>query len=266
MKRPRPAGLGVRRPRPRRASVLEALEDRVLLSVLNIVSKALTYVAAAGIANNLTISTAGATGAYTFNDAGETITLGPGAIGAGWTGSGTHTVTGPDASVASIAVDTKDGNHTVAVQSIDAPAAISFSNALGDLDTVNLGSATKGVQAILGNVTISNAEGTTALTVDDSGNTPSSARNPTVAAGAITNLAPRPIFAAAAKLSSLTVKGGGLFGTLSVNAGNMGPVAVTPGPTTGSGTILIDNDAPLIYSNFAAVTITNVADKPLTPI
>src|SRR5262249_49502385 len=90
--------------------------------------------------------------------------------------------------------------------------------------------------------------------------------NPTVSAGAITNLAPRPIFAAAARLSSLTVKEGGLFGTLSVNAGNKGPVTVTPGPTVGSGTIQVDSDAPLVYSNFGGVTITNVADKPLTPI
>jgi uncharacterized protein (TIGR03118 family) len=264
--RPRPVAPGRGRGRRRRPAVLESLEVRVLPSALNIVSRALTYTAAPGVANNLTIATTGATGTYTFSDPGEFITLGAGAVAAGWTGSGTHAVTGPDPSVGSIAVDTRDGTDTVSVQSVDAATTLAFTNSLGDLDAVNLGSATRGVQAILGNVTITNAAGTTALTVDDSGNTPAAARNPTVAAGAITNLAPRPIFAAAARVSVLTVKGGGLFGTLNVNAGNKGPVAVTPGPTEGSGTVAIDTDPPLVYSNFAAVAVTNVADKPLTPV
>src|SRR5690242_2278275 len=103
--------------RPRRAAVLEALEPRVLPSVLNIVSRALSYTATPGVGNNLTVSTTGTTGAYTFADTAELITLGPGAMAAGWTGSGTHAVTGPDSSVGAIAVDTRDGNDTVNVLS-----------------------------------------------------------------------------------------------------------------------------------------------------
>lgn len=61
----------------------------------------LTYTASAGIDNNLTISLTGGSPAtnYQFTDTGETITLTAGAILAGWTGSGTHTVTGPILSV-----------------------------------------------------------------------------------------------------------------------------------------------------------------------
>lgn len=61
-------------------------------ATLDIVGGVLTYTAGSGTSNVLTISDSG--GNYTFSDSGETITLGGGATGAGWTGSGTNTVTG----------------------------------------------------------------------------------------------------------------------------------------------------------------------------
>ena len=252
--------------RRRRRSGLESLEDRTLLSTLNISGHALSYLAGSGVTNKLTISTTGTSGAYNFNDTAEPITLGAGAIAAGWTGGGTNNVTGPDSSVTSISVNTLGGNDSVSVQSIDALTTIAFTNAASDLDTVNLGSLAKGVQAILGNVTITNTSGKTALTIDDSGNTPTSARNPTLAFGAVTNLAPRPIFFGSANLSSLNILGGGLFGTLNVNAGKLGPVSVEAGSNYGSGVLTIATSAPLNYANFAALVVTNAADLPVSTI
>src|SRR5436309_5491139 len=86
---------------------LEPLESLTLLSTLDIVPAGgtfgnnLTYTASTGIDNNLTISLTGGSPAtaYQFTDTGEIITLTQGAIDAGWTGNGTHTVNGPVSSV-----------------------------------------------------------------------------------------------------------------------------------------------------------------------
>src|SRR5207247_7469260 len=97
----------------------EHLEDRTLLSTLDVVGGNLTYLATAAVNNNLTISVAGAN--YTFTDTAETITLGAGATGAGWTGSGTNTVTGPTASVtvAITSIELLDGTNTATVLSLN---------------------------------------------------------------------------------------------------------------------------------------------------
>ena len=57
-----------------RSAVLERLEDRTLLASLNISGGALSYLGGVNVANNLSISTTGAAGKYTFADT-ETITL-----------------------------------------------------------------------------------------------------------------------------------------------------------------------------------------------
>src|SRR5688572_26302344 len=97
------------RPKPSRFRRLglELLEDRTLPATLEIAPGGLlSYTAAAGVVNILQVSLTA--GNYTFMDAGETITLGPNAVLAGWMGSGTNTVTGPNASVNSIAIDLGD--------------------------------------------------------------------------------------------------------------------------------------------------------------
>src|SRR4029077_4559095 len=104
--------------RPRYTPRTEQLEDRTLLSTLNLTAApigVLSYSAGAGISNNLTVSVSG--GNYTFTDTGETITLGGNAIAAGWTGSGTNTVTGPTSSVLSSSIDLADGTNTLTVAS-----------------------------------------------------------------------------------------------------------------------------------------------------
>jgi hypothetical protein len=89
-----------KRPAVRRLFI-EQLEELNLLSTLDITGGSLTYTASPSINNALTISLTGGTPAttYNFNDTGETITLTPSAIAAGWTGGGTNTVSGPIASV-----------------------------------------------------------------------------------------------------------------------------------------------------------------------
>ena len=164
-----------RRSRPGRRHIdWEPLEVRTLLATLNIAGGALSFLSTPGVADNLTILTSGPTGKYTFTDLttpATTITLQAGAIAAGWTGSGTNTVTGPDRSVTSIAVDTRDGNDTVAVQSADASVALTFTNLAGNVDTVTIGGdAKKGTQSINGSVSINNISGTTDLIVDDTHN------------------------------------------------------------------------------------------------
>ena len=53
----------------------------------------LTFIDSGSENNNLTVSVG--SGVYTFNDAGVNITLGSGAVTAGWRGTGTKTVSGP---------------------------------------------------------------------------------------------------------------------------------------------------------------------------
>jgi uncharacterized protein (TIGR03118 family) len=198
----------------------EPLEDRTLLATLDITSGALSFASTTGVADNLTISTTGPSGKYTFTDPSTTITLTPGALHAGWTGSGTSTVTGPDSSVTSIAVDTKDANDAVIVKSTDASVALTFTNASGNVDTVTIGGdSSKGAQAVNGSVSINNVKGTTVLVVDDSANT-KALTGVSLAGTKITGLLPgtNTIDASKASLTSLTYDEGKGGTTLTVSS------------------------------------------------
>ncbi len=245
----------------------ERLENRTLLAsaTLSISNGALNYQASSGVPNVLTVSLAPAAGTvpatYTITDTGESIALGSGTKG--WTSSG-NMVTGPSSTVTSIAINTLDGNDSVTIVSVGAPTAIAFTGNPGNADTVTLGGKTNGVQSIAANVTITNAAGTTSLTLNDSSDT--SAKTVFLSDGEIANLVPFPIQFGAANLSSLTIMGAGALGTLNVNANDQGPVAVTAGLTTGSGTITIGTNAPINYTSFLAVNVSNAADQPLTQV
>jgi hypothetical protein len=91
-----------RQTRRRSGALIEQLEDRTLLSSLDITSGVLTYDGSnpTPAASRLTVSETA--GVYTFTDLDQTITLGSGAVG--WTGDGTNTVTGPANSLTSIAI------------------------------------------------------------------------------------------------------------------------------------------------------------------
>jgi Domain of unknown function (DUF4214) len=111
---------------PQSRMCLERLEDRTVPSTLDITGGSLTYTASAGIQKNLTIGLA--SGNFSFTDAGETITLSPGALAAGWTGSGTNTVVGPAASVTTnFTVNLLDGDDALEVDgAISVAGAVSL--------------------------------------------------------------------------------------------------------------------------------------------
>jgi len=72
--------------------------------------------------NNVTLSLTG--GNYTINDSAAVITLSSAAVAAGWTGTGTNTVTGPDASVSSLSIDLNLGNDTFTLNGINDPLTV----------------------------------------------------------------------------------------------------------------------------------------------
>src|SRR6516225_1141674 len=63
-------------------------------------------------------------GNYTINDTAAVINLTAAAVAAGWTGNGTNTVTGPDASVSSLSVDLNLGNDTFTLNGINDPLTV----------------------------------------------------------------------------------------------------------------------------------------------
>ena len=92
-----------RRQTRRRSGVLtEQLEDRTLLSLLDIASGVLTYDGSNPTPASEPPDGLGDGGVYTFTDLDQNITLGSGAVG--WQVGRTTTVTGPANSVTSIAI------------------------------------------------------------------------------------------------------------------------------------------------------------------
>ncbi len=242
-----PSGRSRRRARP---TFCEPLEPRRLLASLEIVSGDLSFVAGPGMADNLSISVTGSSGSYIISDSAEPITLGRGAIRAGWRNNGPNTATGPVASVSSIAADTKDGNDTVTIASTEAPVALTFTNLAGNLDTVVIGAvASTGMQGVAGSVSIDNVNGVTALTLDDSADTQGQAA--TITSTSITGLAPGAIDYASARLDSLSVNGG--------EGGNTFTIASLPSAivTLGTGvSAAIDPN----HANINTIVVQNTTD------
>ena len=130
--------------RKRSRPIFDALEDRQLLSLLTLTSGALTYDGSSPSAatSDLTVSTTGPTGAYTFTDTAQQIFLSSGATTAGWTlvsGSNGHSATGPDSSVTSIAIDQASGmTNSLTLSSVDAATAVNYSGT--GTETLNISS------------------------------------------------------------------------------------------------------------------------------
>ena len=124
---------------------MEWLENRTLLSTLNILPGGnLTYSDGPfpPTPNVLTVSTTGSPAYYTFTELSQTITLGSGTTG--WSGSGTHTVTGPASSVTSIAI-TKAGG-TINVNDFGQVSGVNYNiNGGPGLNTLNLTSTVAGL-------------------------------------------------------------------------------------------------------------------------
>jgi hypothetical protein len=102
---PRNLNRAAKRKEVLRRATLEQLELRTLLSsTLDITAGVLTY--AANAASNLTVSSNGTT--ETFTDSSQTITLTAAAVTAGWSGSASNTVTGPESSITSMSIGGTD--------------------------------------------------------------------------------------------------------------------------------------------------------------
>jgi Ca2+-binding RTX toxin-like protein len=261
------------RPARRTRPQVETLEDRVVPSTLELQNNALQFTAGAGEANNLTISVAA--GTYTFHDTGAAIILGPAALGAGWAGNGTNTVTGPEKSIGSagIALNLGDQANTVTVQSIDNPLSIGDSS--GGTDAVTVGGAANGVQGVNAAVTVmgpGDHPASVSLVLDDRGN--ATPRTATLAGtftsgvgfeGQVSGLAPGTVSYLVGKVGSLAIDGG--------SGGNTFTVVDTVVNTTllagtGNDTVLVQGSTrPLTVDPQAgtnAVTLGNAGN--LTPL
>jgi hypothetical protein len=134
---------------------------------LDIVAGALTFIGgggadATGIANNLTVSLAA--GNYTLADPAGVIVLTPAAIAAGWSGSGTNTVTGPSSSVSSIAINTGSKADTVTVSGADDPISVNAGFSAGDTIAVAGPITASGDVSLFGADTITQSAGTISAT------------------------------------------------------------------------------------------------------
>jgi hypothetical protein len=145
-------------------SMFEVLEDRRLLSTLDITSGSLTYDGTAA-ASDLTVSTTGPSGAYRFTDADQTITLTAAAMTAGWTGSGTNSVTGPDSSVTGITITTGAADDTISINSVDAST---FIDSGAGSDAINVTANGIAAAAIV-TIDSSSNSGSESLTIDTGG-------------------------------------------------------------------------------------------------
>jgi Ca2+-binding RTX toxin-like protein len=81
-------------------------------ATMDIAGGTATYNAGSYIINNLTITFDDVGNTFTFQETGETISLGGGATGAGCTGSGTNTVVCPGASITAFTVNLSDRDDT----------------------------------------------------------------------------------------------------------------------------------------------------------
>ncbi|MEQ1862433.1 MAG: hypothetical protein ABMA13_21150 [Chthoniobacteraceae bacterium] len=110
---------------------IEILESRIAPATLDVVGGLLTYTAGVGIGNSVTLAIAGAN--YSINDSQEPISLGSGAVTAGFTGSGSNTVLGSNTAVSSLSFLLGDQNDQFAVSGLTDP--LTMDGQAGTVDT-----------------------------------------------------------------------------------------------------------------------------------
>ncbi len=172
--------------RAKRGPALEHLEDRITPSTLDFQNGALIYTASQGAASNFTISLSGST--YTLSDSAETITVTAAAQAAGFGGSGTNTVTGPDGSALKAIQVTLGGlNDTANIRSFDKP--LSLTTGAGN-DTINVSSTglTGNLNGIAADLSIDAGAGANTLNVSNYTATSGDA-NVVIGSGTITGFA-----------------------------------------------------------------------------
>ena len=233
---------------------LERLEERLVLSQLDVTAGMLTYGSiTAGQASNVDLTLAA--GVITFSDTDNPITLTANAIAAGFTNSGPFVVTGPDANVNQIAIDTGNANATITDGSSDKPVTINPASANGpETQAVFLGNTSFGVQQITAPVIIANAEGTTTLTVDDSHNTTTS--KDALITGDVSTTA---TIAGLTGAGNITI-GTGALKALNILGGSAGANFFSFGGTTGGGTAAPTTTLTTINGSFVFVNQLDAGD------
>ena len=198
--------------------------------------------------------------------------LGPGSIGfpstqsvtiyAG-TGGNTFTVTGTTPP-GLLTLNTGTGADTVNVQSTTGPLTINGQNGL---DSVNLGETSDGTASIKGTVTVTNANGRTALTVNDQANpfaTTNVALNVAGFTGTVSGLgspsSPFTLQYVTVDANRLTVNGSGHGNTYNVRAASP-DVPVTLHTGSGNDTVNVGNTANSLDDIHGTLTVDGQADN-----
>jgi fibronectin-binding autotransporter adhesin len=113
---------------------LQHLECRTVPASLDVSSGTVSFSAATGINDNVSVSLVNSD--YTVSDSADTIALTQAAINAGWTGSGTNVVTGPSAGITLLDLNLADGADTLG--NIQAGSASMAVSGTGSLDLAGL--------------------------------------------------------------------------------------------------------------------------------
>ncbi len=144
-----------------------------------------------GISNDLTVSTTGPAGVYDVSDSGigASVTIGPGAINAGWSINFGTILEGPSDTVTSIAINLGNGSDDIGIKSEGAPVNVTSTGTA----SVTLGGAggTTGAQALLQPVNLSAPTGRQEVEIDDTGDPV--ARDVSVTDTSITGLTRTPV-------------------------------------------------------------------------
>jgi Ca2+-binding RTX toxin-like protein len=131
-------------------------------ATMDIAGGVATYTAGPYIINNLTVTFDGTGNTFTFQETGETITLGGGATGAGCTGSGTNTVVCPGASITAFTVNLQDRDDTFTlVGTTTVPATV---NGGAGNDTITTNGGVDTLNGNEGNDTLTGARGNDVMT------------------------------------------------------------------------------------------------------
>jgi Ca2+-binding RTX toxin-like protein len=217
----------------------------------------------------LNIDDTGYTAARTATITGNSITgLAPAAINytagqvsalqiSGGRGGNTFTVQNTGSGT-STTLNSGTGGDTVNVRATTGPLNIEGN---AGSDAVNIGSASGTLLGITGPVSVANSSGTTALTVNDSGET--SARTATITDGSITGLAPAaisytPSNGSGAQITALTVNGGNANDTVNVQSTSAStPVTVNGGG--GNDTVNVGGTADTLDTILGPVTANGQA-------
>lgn len=204
-------------------------------------SGVLSYVGADAENNSLTVQCSA--GSYGFFDSGATITLGAGAVTAGWTGSGTNTVTGSASTITSVSISPGGGTNVVNLRQVVDPVTVEGGSGATQVNVCSNAPATTGNLSAIGGAVTVNPGANTSLTVADYGGQ-SRPQTVLIDAGGIYNLAPHPIHFGAGALASLRVVGSNVAGLSESFEVSAPPAVFFRLDTNGGGdTVVVSGDA-----------------------